>query len=1086
MAFVKAKDISTEYNFIQPNWNQGGIVHAYAETVDYDKASAYVDPLLLEAQQMGGSRLAMAMIVPGGVYEFGGGTVSAPGIRWAADTDTGFYWISAGVFGVSIDGTNEVTFNSSGIRIADMTQNSVLFAGASGQISQDNTNFSFTDSTDTLKVGGGIRVGTATDTATAGDFVAGLTGASRVFFDQTLQTLSVYDSSGNEDLSLDVAADSWYNGAGNFGIGTTSPGRKLDVSLLGSPQLRLNATGGYYVDLQCDSNADLYIQNAAGLGQQIILEGSQAATDYRIRVNNTNTTSGTAGAVFYLQVGGTSGGDPYSVYDITGGSTWIMGADNSDSDKFKLTTSALSGFSGTKGIFVTSGIYTNFAPAVASSGTAYAVDLSGAINTGGTNGLFRITNAASTGQTASTEINFINFDLGATTTWATGAITSQRAIFIEAPTLAFASASTVTNAATVYIDRAPQAGTNATITNPYALWIGGGKHILADGTNTVASAAGAIWNAVLLDMDVSVSGSTNITTATGFNMVALNAPTITDVGTMGTITNSATLYIGGAPTGSGLTITNAYALWVDDGAVRFDGAVTAASFTVSGLTSGRVTFATTGGALTDDAGFTFDGVTLTLSDSNAATTPLAILNQDSTGDSALRFSLSTTRSYAVGIDNSASDSFIISTAASGTAVLGTGNLLTLTTAGALTVDTATVSTSLRASGVFSVGDAPDSTFARAAVWGAFTAADGGGAFYGLYVDPDFTEGGIGGTHAIIASLGVVGNPITNGAATTDLAATVYLVGVPTGATDNYLLYGSITNALTYPIANFVQTSTGDAAIRLALGTTASFIFGIDNSDSDSFKLSYAASGAAALGTSDYFTISTTGGATVAQWLNVGASALATAANDFAAGASASNFIFWDDSLGFFQVAGTGSRQVRLAYTAGAVYTDIQTDSGGICNITSTGKQLVFFGTNAGSYILFDVQNSDNTNANSNARFRALVGGSSAGDAYVHLVVIGVTDWSMGIDNSDSDKFKISANAGPGASDFLVITTTGNISAGVASLSTTATDGFLYVPTCGGPPTGAPTGMAGFIPIVVDSTNHKLYFYSGGSWRDAGP
>jgi len=52
--------------------------------------------------------------------------------------------------------------------------------------------------------------------------------------------------------------------------------------------------------------------------------------------------------------------------------------------------------------------------------------------------------------------------------------------------------------------------------------------------------------------------------------------------------------------------------------------------------------------------------------------------------------------------------------------------------------------------------------------------------------------------------------------------------------------------------------------------------------------------------------------------------------------------------------------------------------------------------------------------------------------------------------------------------------------------TTATDGFLYIPSCAGTPTGVPTAQTGKIPIIVDSTNHKLYFYSGGAWRDAGP
>jgi hypothetical protein len=62
----------------------------------------------------------------------------------------------------------------------------------------------------------------------------------------------------------------------------------------------------------------------------------------------------------------------------------------------------------------------------------------------------------------------------------------------------------------------------------------------------------------------------------------------------------------------------------------------------------------------------------------------------------------------------------------------------------------------------------------------------------------------------------------------------------------------------------------------------------------------------------------------------------------------------------------------------------------------------------------------------------------------------------------------------------------NVAAGLASRATTATDGFLYVPTCAGTPTGVPRTKTGFSPIVVDTTNNKLYFYSGGAWRDAGP
>jgi len=57
----------------------------------------------------------------------------------------------------------------------------------------------------------------------------------------------------------------------------------------------------------------------------------------------------------------------------------------------------------------------------------------------------------------------------------------------------------------------------------------------------------------------------------------------------------------------------------------------------------------------------------------------------------------------------------------------------------------------------------------------------------------------------------------------------------------------------------------------------------------------------------------------------------------------------------------------------------------------------------------------------------------------------------------------------------------NVVVSEAAIATTATKGFLYIPTCAGTPTGTPATFTGRSPIVVDSTNNKLYFYSGGSW-----
>lgn len=85
------------------------------------------------------------------------------------------------------------------------------------------------------------------------------------------------------------------------------------------------------------------------------------------------------------------------------------------------------------------------------------------------------TSAANTGVTASTEAPAWEFNSTATQTWATGALATQRFTRFRQPTIAFAAASTVTNTATVAIEGPPQAGTNATLTNSYSLWVVSGR-----------------------------------------------------------------------------------------------------------------------------------------------------------------------------------------------------------------------------------------------------------------------------------------------------------------------------------------------------------------------------------------------------------------------------------------------------------------------------------------------------------------------------------------------------------------------------------------------------------------------------------
>jgi len=64
---------------------------------------------------------------------------------------------------------------------------------------------------------------------------------------------------------------------------------------------------------------------------------------------------------------------------------------------------------------------------------------------------------------------------------------------------------------------------------------------------------------------------------------------------------------------------------------------------------------------------------------------------------------------------------------------------------------------------------------------------------------------------------------------------------------------------------------------------------------------------------------------------------------------------------------------------------------------------------------------------------------------------------------------------------LTIDQLGNVVLGSAALATGATDGFLYIQTCAGAPSGAPTAFTGRDAVIYDTTNNKLWVYNG-SWR----
>lgn len=64
-----------------------------------------------------------------------------------------------------------------------------------------------------------------------------------------------------------------------------------------------------------------------------------------------------------------------------------------------------------------------------------------------------------------------------------------------------------------------------------------------------------------------------------------------------------------------------------------------------------------------------------------------------------------------------------------------------------------------------------------------------------------------------------------------------------------------------------------------------------------------------------------------------------------------------------------------------------------------------------------------------------------------------------------------------------ISAKGNIVLGnEAALSTSATDGYVYFPTCAGVESGTPSSYTGKAACVIDTTNSKIGAYIGGAWK----
>lgn len=92
----------------------------------------------------------------------------------------------------------------------------------------------------------------------------------------------------------------------------------------------------------------------------------------------------------------------------------------------------------------------------------------------------------------------------------------------------------------------------------------------------------------------------------------------------------------------------------------------------------------------------------------------------------------------------------------------------------------------------------------------------------------------------------------------------------------------------------------------------------------------------------------------------------------------------------------------------------------------------------------------------------------------------IAAWRLGM-SANIDSLFIATTDTPSTGFTVKFPVLGGIVVGKAAVATNATNGFLYIPSCAGTPTGVPVTQTGTVPMVYDSTNNKFYIYNSG-WK----
>lgn len=637
--------------------------------------------------------------------------------------------------------------------------------------------------------------------------------------------------------------------------------------------------------------------------------------------------------------------------------------------------------------------------------------------------------------------------------------------------------------------------------------VSGATKIGATTSDTIASGASVPWDAIsFITGTATLTGATNITLASGFNYFNINAPSI-NAGSALTITNAATFTIKGAPVGGGVgpvTITNAYALWVQSGNVRFDGQTLVKQGLVTspglafqgGATDGLYQRAATvvdvaaNGVFQAEFGNNFltFGNTIGIRWLASASPGGSVASTLVLDDTAILAIKNSTIAQALRIYGNTTGSHYLSLTHD-----GTNGVLSVNGGGDLT----------SASHLLPSTNAEKLLGSSLLMWASVNATA-----FRIYVTPGDAQPGTSLTNGQLG-FGAGGAAQADVVVVRDASA---ILAIKNGTTAQTLrVYGTTTGSryseLSHDGTNgYFKTSSGSARIEansnevyIVRGDSAQtlYIYGattgqhyvkVGHNGTNGF-LGAIGGGNMLLQTGGATRVTIAGGSNTVTFAGVTLTAdgANTAPSYAFTNATGTGMYLGAPNSIYFSANGTaglrilgGGVGVVVASTGALVFSS----SGVTANATDPAIKFIAAGVCAAVNV---------TDTNPTA-FR--VYGTSTGPKYVELRHNGTTGFVTAVGSGSS--LNLEAQAGnnlnlgdTGGAKWTLNNTNNRLVAqsnygfahGTSALATTATEGFFHLQSCAGAPTGVPASIpSGQIPAIYDSSNNRIYFYTGGAWR----